>query len=150
MNTRIGYKVVRKMSDDSLMSLFTYSDKGVGVVYKVGRRTVPKVKGSLLLAFDSIASADRFISDAPIAPSEYSIYKARLYNSREITLIIFLREKLSLMLEFWSALLRDDITNPVVQDIAISAPEGTLGCTAITLLEMEEHDKVHSNQSSSV
>lgn len=133
------------MGDGSLMSLFTYLDEGVGVEYRVGRRTVPKVRGSLLLAFDSVASADRFIES-----SDYSIYKARLYNSRKVTLIISDRDKLSLMSEFWSALRRGEITHPVVQEIATSAPEGTLGCTAITLLEMEEHDKVHPNQSSSV
>jgi len=150
LNTRIGYKVVRRMSDGSLMSLFTHSDEGIGVDYRVGRRTVPKVKGSLLLAFDSVASADRFISCTLVAGSDYSIYKARLYNSRKITLIILLREKLSLMSEFWSALRVGKIAHGVVHEIATSAPEGTLGCTAITLLEMEEHDKVHPNQSSSI
>lgn len=122
-----AYKVVRK-SAGKLRSAVMKTRNTTNLEYKVGEKTVPKIKGSLLLAFTDIERARDFtlsrglevyLADVEMAPRD----------ERPTTLINPYSSDLETIKEFW-------IYRKIAGTMMI--PWGTVFCKSITLLEKVE------------
>jgi hypothetical protein len=127
-NTQIVYKVVC-VEENNLVSAIIYNK--AKIIYPIGKWVKPKIKGSLILTFDSFAHAFFFFSRSSYCLNKkFEIWKCEGNVKEEGIYLLSISAQYKNMVSFWRS--------TGYWNYPINTPIGTLCCSKIKLLEKIE------------
>ena len=147
--TETVYKVVRQANNKEYRSVCAFyresiSDSDFDLIYEIGKKTKPKVKGSALFAFDNIKNAFGFAKGA-LRSGKLLIMECE-YGKSDLPKIYVPSIQLKSMVWLWSNInwIKDKTTQRIYidSDYTCAPPKGTVMCTwikPISLVDKKEY-----------